>query len=525
MIEIVGHLAPSQAIHQMAVDPRVFRGHLLIDTDRGPRRLEESLDDWQRKDFEALDPSWQRVAGRGLPGELNDAPSRAYLERPRGHSKTADLAVMVCWVLLSSIRRLSGIAAAADRDQAGYLRDAISRLVQVNPWLNEILEVQRGAIVNKLTHSRLDVISCDAPSSYGLTPDFVVVDELTHWGKQDFWESVVSSAAKRAHCLLVIISNAGLGMGESWQWRVREHARQDDRCYFSRLDGPQASWLCAAMLIDQKKLLTKSSYARLWLNQWQRGAGDALDPDDVAAAFKSDLQPMHGREEGFSFVGGLDLGIKNDHAALVVLGSYGGCLDTRIDLFGRLETDARTAENIGRQQRVRLALCKSWAPSEKTGEVDLIEVERFCLAAAKQFSIGRLFYDPHQAALMAQRVARAGVWMEELPFVGANLNRMASAVLAAFSSRQIDLYPDADLERDLLRLSIVEKAYGFKLEAIRDEYGHADRAIALAIALPAALELASQDSESVVIEMEGLLGSKLPPIGSGTAPRREAIWF
>ena len=84
---------------------------------------------------------------------------------------------------------------------------------------------------------------------------------------------------------------------------------------------------------------------------------------------------------------------------------------------------------------------------------------------------------------------RVGVRMEPVPFVGKNLDLMANTLLQTFRSRTIDLYSaalgTAELIRDLGRLSIVERGFGYKLEAPKDKrLGHADRAFALAIALP-----------------------------------------
>ena len=74
-------------------------------------------------------------------------------------------------------------------------------------------------------------------------------------------------------------------------------------------------------------------------------------------------------------------------------------------------------------------------------------------------------------------------------FVGQNLDKMASTLLDCFNSRLIHLYNDAHLIRDLGRLSIVEKSYGYRLQSTRDADGHADRATALAIALLAARDV------------------------------------
>ena len=53
-----------------------------------------------------------------------------------------------------------------------------------------------------------------------------------------------------------------------------------------------------------------------------------------------------------------------------------------------------------------------------------------------------------------------------------------------FRERTISLYDDQELLRGLGKLSIVERSFGCKLEATRDKGGHADKAFALAIALP-----------------------------------------
>jgi hypothetical protein len=184
--------------------------------------------------------------------------------------------------LFASRRKLTGYGAAADRDQARLLRDAIDRLVRLNPWLSQILTVNNWNIVNEHTGSTLEILSSDAPTSYGLLPDFVIVDELTHWQKEDLWYSLISSAAKRRNCVVVVISNAGFG--ETWQWETREAIRQDPAWYFSRIDGPVARWITEDRLAEQRRLLPAIAYQRLWLNIWTSGSGDALSDSEITRA-------------------------------------------------------------------------------------------------------------------------------------------------------------------------------------------------------------------------------------------------
>ena len=95
--------------------PDAFRRVLLIDTDSGPRPLGEVVNPWQATDFQALDSGWQRAV---VGTEAQATYQRGWLERPRGHAKTLDLAIMATWALFASRRRLSGIGAAGDQDQA-----------------------------------------------------------------------------------------------------------------------------------------------------------------------------------------------------------------------------------------------------------------------------------------------------------------------------------------------------------------------------------------------------------------------
>jgi hypothetical protein len=458
-------------LSKMQRDPAAFRTVLCVDTDAGPRRLAEVVDDWQLRDFKALDAGWRYAAHRERGAETI---SEAYLERPRGHSKTTDLAIMVAWILFASRYQLAGNAAAADKDQARLLRDAVQRLVILNKWLGKYLDVQRYRIVNHYTESELRILTSDGETTMGENPDFIVADELTHWvgvKGEKLWEALYSAAGKRRHCMLVIISNAGLGRGSSWQWRVREDFRLDPRSYFSCLVGPQASWQDRKRLEKQRRRLSTAAFRRLWLNQWTRGEGDALEASDIEAAMtqKGPMTAEEAKRRPWVFFGGLDLGVKHDHSALVVWASVPG------------------------GGRVRLAECRSWKP-QHNDMVDLMAVERAVRETDARYGLCGCAFDPSQAFLMAQRLAKSGLHMLEVSFqVGKNLDLMARELLRGFRGRSLDLYRDDDLIRDLHRLTILEKRYGFKLEAVSDEHGHADRAIAGVIALPLAMEVADAD--------------------------------
>jgi phage terminase large subunit-like protein len=447
-----------EGMRRMQQDPKFFRGCLRVST--GARRssnLGEILEPWQEKDFIAMDPAWA-----ALVTSSEDVPTRrAYLERPRGHSKTTDLAVMAAWALAFSPNLIQGAAAAGDREQARLMRDAINRIVRLNDWLGDFLTVTQYRVHNKHTGSFMDILASDSNTSYGLLLDFLVVDEITNWPNKgkDLWNTLFSGVAKRPNCICVVISNAGLGRGSSWQWRARESARKGNDWHFSRIDGAQASWITQKELEEQQDMLPPATYSRLWENEWQVEEGNALPQAQVEAAIVRKGPIPQYETETEPYVAGLDLGAKHDHCGLVVLS-----LDVP-------------------KMGFRLAEVNWWDPKEYGGDILFARVRDKCLDVNRRYSLQGIMYDKWQCKPMAESLAVAGVRMYEFRDTPKVLNHMALSVLDVFRNSRIELYRDEHLIRDLYRISVVERSHGHKIEAPRDEYGHADRAMAMFLAM------------------------------------------
>ena len=480
----------AQTFARYAADPAAFRNDLIVDVDGTARKLGAVMDDWQRADFAAIDPALQRCNGRKPDA---NAKGRAYLERPRGHSKTTDLACTCVWALAFAARPISAYAFAADLDQAKLLKAAMATVVRLNPWLSNVLDVQKDVVINVAKGhpgegGKLQISTSDVASSWGILPDLIIADELTHWPESAsaLWESLISSAAKRSNCLLVTITNAGFA--DSWQWKVREVARDDDAWYFSRLDGPQASWMTPARLAEQRRMLPQVAFSRLWENIWSTGGGDALTPADIAAAFRPELEPMTGDEKGWLFVAGVDLGIKRDCSAVVVLAIPEG----------------------GGAGRIRLAHHKLWKPLPGQ-KINVSDVEKHLLDLDERFDLKFIGYDPWQAEHMAQRLealtkhrrrataiykpkrpSDSVAWIREMPPTPKYQRQQTTLTIEFFTDRRFQLYPCPPLERDLLKLRVEEKNYGLRLSSPRDGDGHGDTFSAFGLALVIGHELAGK---------------------------------
>src|SRR3990167_8712141 len=294
-----------------ASTPSQFRGDLIIGEDG--LRLSTALESWQRSDFDALEPAWRFLAGLRAPAAL----WRAWIERPRGHSKTTDLAVQLLWILGFSGRRVEGLVAAADRDQAALIVRAVERLQQLNPGVCPDIERRQFALVNVRTGSRLDVVTADVDSSWGVTPDFVICDELCHWAQPELWYSLLSSAAKKPECLLVVLTNAGVGRG--WHWDAREAARSSPWWHFSSLDGPQAPWITQVRLDEQRSLLPAAVYDLLCAYRWQDSGGEFVTLAEAEACVDPDPCLVDRGQRGVQYFAAVDYAEKHDYTVGIVL--------------------------------------------------------------------------------------------------------------------------------------------------------------------------------------------------------------
>lgn len=476
------------------IDPAQFRRWVVLDGEAG-RPLHEVIQPWQRADFEALDAAWMSLAGSARDGSAK-RPSqkvvrRAYIERPRGHSKTSDTALQIAWILLAAKRSVTGLAAAADRDQANLIHRGVQRIAERNSDLCADLRFVEHAVRNPVTGSRLDVISSDVRSSWGALPDFVVCDELCHWERPDLWYSLLSSAAKKPQCVLTVLTNAGVGRG--WQWDVREHARRAPAWYFSSLEGPQAPWITGDWLAEQRALLPPPVFERLWLNIWQHSDGEFVSLAEAEACRDETLAPRERGVRGRLYVAAIDYAEKHDLTVACVCHHDG----ERI-VVDRMDVVRPTSARPTPVQ---------W-------------VEDWIAEVAQSFPDVTFVVDEHQLVGTIQRLEQR-FCVERFDFAaGRGNHRLALLLRRLIVHQQVAWYPGCgavrdvaphgvrdDLETELASLRLRQSDSGrLRIDHHRDGVRHDDRAFALGAAC-LALSERTLGPEAFVITPPGRLGA------------------
>lgn len=448
--------------------PMAFRENLMIDaTGTGLQRFGDVMEPWQRKDFEAMDPCLKWMAGRE---DLPPKWQRFYRQRPRGHSKTGDTATSVMYLLLAAQRPLFGIAAAEDKEQAALVRNAMEDLGHANPWIREFIQFKNWDIVNKANNARLQIISSDTNSSYGLTPDFVLADEFTHWSQQKFWSSVFSSFTKRAKKgMLIVLCNAGAG--RDWRFKVMDEARNDRRWHSSILDGPQASWISKEDLEEQRRMLPRLEYERLWLNRWQETGGEYVTMDEAQGCCNHGLIEARGAPfEGLPpYVAAVDFAEKHDYTVGVVLHES----DRKI-IVDRMDVIVPTPETPTRVE---------W-------------VENWMRNMVERFHNVIFILDKYQLLGVGQRLLDEGFDITYFDFGSGNGNYELGLVLRQLIvNRMIEWYPKCglpegaedendDLEHELASLVVVPYQNGrrWRFNHLQDGFHHDDRTFAMGAA-------------------------------------------
>lgn len=440
--------------------------------------------------------SWQLDDARAVLDTADGAPRLHFLTRPRGGSKTTDVAGMGIAALIEQAPpRARGYALAVDADQAGLLIDAAAGFVY-RSQLSGLIDVQTRRIVNLRTYASIDVLAADAASAFGVKPWWLSIDELAQWGStanpRRLWEAAISSVPKVPGCRLIVMTSAG--DPAHWTYRVLEGAKGSARWRVNEVPGP-VPWLDPEDLEEQRRLLTESQYARLHLNVWTAPEDRLTSIDDLRACVTLD-GPLPA-VVGNAYVVAVDLGLKHDRTVAAVC---------HADDLVRGDDPAAALSGA----RVVLDRMQVWAGS-RAAPVQIGDVEEWIVHACATFGCG-VVLDPWQAIGLAQRLRDRGIVVEEFTFSQQSVGRLASTLHLQIRNHALALPDDAELIDELANVRLRETSPGV-LRMDHDPDRHDDRAVTLALAAHWLLDRPLREVEEVVYfdPLTGGFGAEPPP--------------
>lgn len=435
---------------------------VVINCRPSPRRFGDVARAWQWERANAMTPALEQVAGlrSGYDGSLN-----FWYGAGKGADKSSFIARTFSWLLAYAKQPLSLYACAADTDQASLIRDAMEAELKLNPWLSARVNVAKRHAEG--AGGRLEILASDAASGQGKLPDVVVADELTHWRNKDFFDAIYSARNKRPGCVFAVITNAGFR--GTWQWELRNLAASSPGWHFFEQPAgvPLDSWMNAARITEDRKLLTPGEARRLLDNEW-------IDPGEengfvsLAEAERCVDDSLSERDVGdprFSYYLAVDYAPVRDRTALCVLHLEGEhAVVDRLDVW-QGSADAR---------------------------VQIADVERWIDDRLRGFRVAAVVVDPYQLESTTQRLRQRGVRVEQYESRGGKRNyELANALRGAVLSRRVRWSPAAGrlngetMASELAALVMKSMSYGSRID--HEHGGHDDRAVAVGMALVVAL--------------------------------------
>lgn len=414
------------------------------------------LEEGQRWGEVAAEFQWDDAAGFFA----EDGPLWHFLTRPRGGSKTTDLAgISLVWLATQARPGARGYVFAGSKDQAALLLDAASGLVDRTPELTEVIEVQATKLVALKSGATVEVRAAEGGTAFGLRPAFCVVDELAQWEStrraQRLWTAIVSSLGKVPGCRFVCLTSAG----EPGHWShgvLKKALDAPDRWHVHEVPGP-LPWVNEDDLLAQG--LRDSEYARLHLNRWTASEDRLVSAADLLAAVM-----LEGEQEpraGVSYLISVDLGLVNDKTVVAV---------------GHAE---EISPEPGAPKRVVIDCLRRWR-GKRLRPVQIEEVEAFLALTARRYNNAKILADPWQAAGMIQRLQAQGVRCEQFPFTSTSTGRIGQALHLALRNHLLWLPDDDELLGELARVRLRETGIG-QARLDHDSGDHDDQAVALAI--------------------------------------------
>jgi phage terminase large subunit-like protein len=176
---------------------------------------------------------WQERLIRRIYGPVNELGQRqvrtAFVMVPRGSGKSSLAAALGLLHCFGPEKEAGGqvIAAAADREQAGIVFNAASRMIGQDPVLSRITAMTPS--IKRIQHpasgSTFRAVSHEAYSKHGLSISCLLADEVHAWPTRDLWDVLTTSMGKRETPLALVITTAGCGR-EGIAWELYSYARR-----------------------------------------------------------------------------------------------------------------------------------------------------------------------------------------------------------------------------------------------------------------------------------------------------------
>lgn len=152
---------------------------------------------------------------------------------PRGNGKSALAATLALAEMHVGPDSAEVLCVASDLRQAQIVLRMARRMVELNPVLEERVQVYADRLYLPENDAVLLPMPAEVGALHGHDPSLLIVDEL-HVVTSEVWEAVTSVSGKRPESLTLAISTPA-SSPDSVMWQLVEHGRRgDDKAFYFR---------------------------------------------------------------------------------------------------------------------------------------------------------------------------------------------------------------------------------------------------------------------------------------------------
>ncbi len=392
--------------------------------------------------------------------------------------KTTFAAIFVITlVILFGGRHAEAIVCANDYEQAASrVHAAIKRIIEASPRLRGIARITADRVT--LSDASIRAIPSDFASAAGSNQNIAVFDELWAFASERsrrLFDELVPVPTRQVSCRLTV-TYAGFSSESVLLEALYKRGLQQplvgpdlyagDGLLMFWSHTPVASWQDERWLAEMRRSLRANQYLRMIENRFVTSESSFIDLSawdrcvvpDLGAPVENRLLPLYV---------GVDASTKHDSTAIV---------GVTYDLKAKL---------------VRLIFHRVFQPTpdqplnfEQTVEATLIDL-------SKRFQVRKILFDPYQMMASAQRLAQAGLPIEEFPQSVPNLTAASQNLYELIQSQSIIAYPDSEMRLAISRAIAVEGPRGWKISKQTQSH-RIDVVVALAQAAYAAVKAQSE---------------------------------
>ena len=408
-----------------------------------------------------------------------ERPHLHFLTRPRGASKTSDLAgIALSWLATEAPPRARGYVVASNADQAALMIDAAAGFVARTPALDGYLTIENEKITAP-NGAAVRVLPASDAGAWGLLGvRLIICDEFAQWpstrGARRVWTAVRSTVQKVPGCRLVILTSAGEPSHWSYAEVYQRALADPDNWRVHEVPGP-VPWQDPHDIEALRRELLPSEFDRLVLNIWSEAEDRVVSPEDYAAAAMPATR--HGLPPAGIKGGGWRLRHPRADAKYIVCGDLGLVHDATVLVVAHAET---LTEDRHGPKRLVVDHLERWQGS-KLHRVQLRDVEERILELSAEYNRAAVHLDPDQAQGLLQSLARQGVNAREFTFSLTSVGQVATALVQAFHNGLVEVPDSPELRSELLAVKLRDTGHGVpRLD--HDRSGHDDQAVTIGMA-------------------------------------------